>query len=300
MSATHPAWLHGFAGGVLLLTAGATPAAPAQDAAETDAIAKERAWQLVARHANEAERLVGSPFGRPIALKSSTRKWTARGEAIAELQVGLPALRLLLTQPQRWCEILLLTPSISACGATDGGIDSRYAVKLRYRYDDPDKDAGTATFRFERGLSSPRFLSLQLSAPRGPLGTTDYLLEVEAAPLDEGRTILRVVYTYRYGIRAAAALRFHFATRDRDKLGFSTNAQGQPIRGMRGSLERNVMRHFLAIEAHVLSDDKKPQQRFEKSLDRWLAAIDHYPERLAETDPARYRSVKLEEFGAAR
>lgn len=295
MAAIPPLWRHAVAGGVIWLTAHAAVAAPAAD---TDAVAKERAWQLLGRHANEAERLVGSPFGRPIALKSSTRQWTARGEAIAELQVGLPVLRDLLQQPERWCEILLLTPSVSDCRPTDGGIDSRYAIKLRYRYDDPDHDAGTATLRVERGLSSPRFLSLRLSAPRGPLGTSNYVMEVEAAPLDEQRTILRVVYSYQYGIRAAVAMRFHFATSGRDELGFSSNTQGESVRGMRGAVERDVMRQFLAIEAHALSDDKRPEQRFEKSLDRWLAAIDHYPERLAETDPAHYREIKLAQFGA--
>ena len=44
-----------------------------------------------------------------------------------------------------------------------------------------------------------------MSADEGPLGTRDYRLVLEAAPLDGGRTFLHLSYAYAYGTIARLA-----------------------------------------------------------------------------------------------
>ena len=260
--------------------------------------ATEMAGELLKRYTDKSQHLTAGHLNRSFSITSEARDGAARGEALAEIHVSLSVLRAVLTQPERWCEILLLTPHVAGCASMEGGSDARFEVKLLYRYDQPADEAKRAQFRFEQRLSQPEFLSVRLASPQGPLGTQDYRLELEAAALDEQRSVLKVEYSYRYGIRAAAALGFYLATTGRQKQGFTLGEEGEPVRGLRGSVERNAMRYFLAIESHALCAEKDAAMRFQVSLDQWLRALEPYPGQIAEADPDDYRRIKLEQFGS--
>jgi hypothetical protein len=97
-----------------------------------------------------------------------------------------------------------------------------------------------------------------------------------------------------------ATLGMYLVTSGRSKHGFSVDAQGRPVRGFRGSVERNVMRYLLAIEAHAKMAELDPEARFQASLDRWLEGADRYPLQIAELDRDRYRRIKLQQFGTVQ
>lgn len=257
----------------------------------------ERAFELVARRASATDVVVGSPFGRPISLSSHTEDGVARGEAVAELDLSMPALRAVLEQPQRWCELLLLTPQIGGCATSGDPLDGRLEMQILSRFDQGADNAPRVTFRFSRQESDDQFLALRLDAAHGPWGTMDHRLDVEVAPLDDRRSVLRVGYSYRYGFQAMATLGLYLVTSGRSKHGFSLDPQGRPVRGFRGSVERNVMRYLLAIEAHVTTAARDPEARFQAGLDRWLEGVDRYPPQIAELDRSRYRQIKLRQFG---
>ncbi|MDT4876423.1 hypothetical protein FQZ97_1118590 [compost metagenome] len=95
---------------------------------------------------------------------------------------------------------------------------------------------------------------MRLEAEDGPLGTRRYRIKLEAVALDERRSFLHLSYSYAYGLAARLATQAYLATLGRNKVGFSIvahDAEGQPvyIGGMRGVIERNTMRYYLAIEA---------------------------------------------------
>ena len=73
---------------------------------------------------------------------------------------------------------------------------------------------------------------------------------------------------------------------------------GQPhaIGGMRGVVERNTMRYYLAIESHLGALSSPPGTRLEKSLRDWYAATEAYPRQLHEIERSEYLAMKRKEY----
>jgi len=114
-----------------------------------------------------------------------------------------------------------------------------------------------------------------LSADEGPLSTRDYRITLEAVPLDGGRTLLHLAYSYAFGFAGRVAMQAYLGTIASDKRGFTvvgreSDGQAIYIDGMRGLVERNTMRYYLAIEAFLGAQASPPQARLEKSLRDWV------------------------------
>lgn len=98
----------------------------------------------------------------------------------------------------------------------------------------------------------------------------------------------------------------YLATSGRDKIGFSVvgrQADGTPqfVEGLRGAVERNAMRYYLAVDAYLASAALPAPMRFETALQRWLGAIGQYPQQLAEEDLQAYVDAKRRAYqGLAR
>jgi hypothetical protein len=96
------------------------------------------------------------------------------------------------------------------------------------------------------------------------------------------------------------AMQAYLATTGRDKVGFTVigrRAGGEPmhIGGMRGVIERNSMRYYLAIEAFLGALSEPPQAQLDKRLRDWFAATERYPRQLHEIDQAEYLEMKRKE-----
>ncbi|MNE86026.1 hypothetical protein D3C80_1830850 [compost metagenome] len=84
-------------------------------------------------------------------------------------------------------------------------------------------------------------------------------------------------------------------------MGFSIvahNAEGQPVHidGMRGVIERNTMRYYLAIEAYLSALSAPAAERLEKRLNAWHAAVERYPLQLHELERDEYLDMKHKEI----
>jgi hypothetical protein len=64
------------------------------------------------------------------------------------------------------------------------------------------------------------------------------------------------------------------------------------IGGMRGVVERNTMRYFLAIEAYLAGLSAPPAQRLDRRLQAWFSATERYPRQLREMDRNTYMTMK--------
>ena len=100
---------------------------------------------------------------------------------------------------------------------------------------------------------------------------------------------------------ANVAMQGYLATIGRNKVGFSVvdhTDDGQPIYigGMRGVVERNTMRYFLAIEAYLGALTTAPQERLEKRLNDWFTGIERYPRQLHELERDEYLDMKHKEI----
>jgi hypothetical protein len=243
------------------------------------------AGALRKRHAELRVQLANNPFGRPLHVESSVSGGTHKGEVHAVIEHPFRVVAQALARPEHWCEILKLHVNVKRCSASDGALAAMVTRKPR----DPVNDAYRIDFRFDRAAAGADYLRVVVGADDGPLGTRDYQLGLEAAPLDPGRTFIHMSYTYNLGFMARRGMDAYLAGAGRDKRGFSVDG------GERGVVERGAMRYYLAIEAFLDSLAAPPAERLEKRLRGWYAAISRYPQLQEKVGPDEYVEMKLRE-----
>lgn len=257
-------------------------AAQAQDAAA-----------LHAKFDSLQDKLAHNAYGRPLVLQSTQTSERLEGEVYARVDQPYPAVRKSLQGTDHWCGILILHLNVKMCHAQPTGLD----MALGRKYDQPVDDAYKLHFDYNLASDSPDYLRAELTSGDGPLGTKDYRIAVEAAPLDAAHTMLHMNYAYGFGFTARVAMDTYLATAGASKVGFSVSGKdgdGQPkyVGGVRGLVERNTMRYYLAIDDYVAAP--APSQ-LEQRLNTWFDATERYPRQLHEVEKNDYLVMKREE-----
>jgi hypothetical protein len=240
------------------------------------------------------ERTRATPFDRSLSVESTELDSRLEGRIHAVIDHPFSRAQA-LANPAHWCELLPLLPNIRQCDAASDG--RRVTLRFARRFDQPLADTHTVSFDVRVPVKRRDRLEVALQASQGPFGTSDYRLQVAVTPVDHDRVSLQVQYGYAYGPRARLLAQAYITTRGRDKVGFTvvgTADDGGPeyIGGLRGAVERNAMRLYLAIDAYLDALDEAGERRRERSLRSWLDAIARYPRQLAEADPVAYFAAK--------
>ncbi|HJV96874.1 MAG TPA: hypothetical protein VJ608_12590, partial [Albitalea sp.] len=202
-----------------------------------------------------------------------------------------------LQNSERWCDILMLHLDVQQCSANDTPLATTLDLMIGSRYDQPLANAYRFEFAYRVAAIEEDYLQVVLSADHGPLGTSRYRIVLEVVALDAGHSFLHMSYAYDYGFVARVAMEGYLATIGRNKVGFSIvgykpDGQLQYIGGMRGVVERNTMRYYLAIEAYLGALSLPPAQRLERRLTGWFAGIERYPRQLHELELGEYLALK--------
>ena len=140
------------------------------------------------------------------------------------------------------------------------------------------------------------------SAPkRGRWGTRDYRIQLEGVALPNAMTFLHLTYSYGFNFMGRLGMQTYLATGGRGKVGFTLSGRqvdGQPdyIGGVRGLMERNTMRYYLAIDAYMASVRIAPEAQLEHRLRHWFTAAEGYPRQLHEVDQQAYLEMKRAEY----
>ncbi len=252
---------------------------------------------LRARHSALQEQLANNPFGRPLHVVSRTDGGAHKGEIYAVVEEPYSIAAGALARPESWCEILVLQVNVKRCNAGGGRVLTFVTQKPR----DPADSAHRVEFGFA-GASTRDYLRVALTAPEGPVGSRDYEIRLEAAPLDERRTFIHLSYAYTLGWMGRMAMNAYLAGAGSEKFGFSVverRADGSPvyIDGVRGVIERGAMRYYLAIEAYLESFNAPPGQRLEARLRDWYAQTARYPQLREAVGPDEYVAMKKREAG---
>ena len=92
-------------------------------------------------------------------------------------------------------------------------------------------------------------------------------------------------------------MNMYLASSSRDKVGFSVvdrTPEGRPVYvgGVRGVVERNTMRYYLALEAYLGTLDASADEGMEKRLRAFYAGLERYPLQLREFALAEYLKIK--------
>jgi hypothetical protein len=276
---------------LLALSVGIACAAPAQ--ADAPAALREAYAGLV-------ERLDQSPFKRPLILDSAESPERVQGEIHAVMEHPFARVNASLRSPGNWCDVLILHLNIKFCRAQTGPSGPSLRIHIGRKTPQPLADAERLDFSYRDATPSAEHLEVSLNADEGPLGTSHYQIRLEAVPLSATRTFLHFSYAYTTQLVARVAMEAYLATLGSDKVGFTvtgTQADGQPayIGGMRGVVERNTMRYYLAIDAYLQAESAAPAERLESRLQAWFTAVEQYPRQLHEIDRTAYLEMKRAE-----
>lgn len=256
--------------------------------------------ELRARHDQLQNQLRDNPFRKPLHLDSKESSSNVEGDIHAVLNHPFAKVRAALERPEHWCDILMLQFNTKQCRASATALNVRIGAKN----DDTVEQAYPLNFAYRLSASNADYLEVHLDADQGPLSTRDYRILLEATPLAEGRTFLRLAYSYGFGIAGRLAMQTYLGTVGAGKVGFSEtgkHADGRPryVGGMRGVIERNSMRYYLGIEAVLGALEAPREQRAEKALRDWFAATELYPRQLHEMSRDEYLALKRKEYAPA-
>ncbi|MDP3842296.1 MAG: hypothetical protein Q8Q81_06805 [Oxalobacteraceae bacterium] len=259
------------------------------------------AVSLRAKYAELGPQLSDNQFKRPLHLDSAESPTQLKGDIYALVDYPFAAVKQALSEPTHWCELLILHLNIKYCRASAGTAGSMLAVSIGTKHHQPLAQAFGVEFAFNPAATTPEYFDLRLNAKKGPLGTSDYRIRLEAATVQSGKTFLHLTYSYSYNFAGRAAMQAYLATIGSDKVGFTITGKqtaGQPdhIGGVRGVVERNTMRYYLAIDAYLGGLSTPPAQQLEKRLESWFASTEHYPRQLHEVDRAAYLDMKRREY----
>ncbi len=273
---------------LVLVVAGAFAAPAPARATAVDAAT------LRARHAALQPALRDNPFGEPLAIVSKELPDHVEGEVYAELPHAFDVATAAFRTPVAVCELLFLHLNVHGCTPHDDGTIDVLAG--------PKKSGGagmTALMHYTllNELDTPDQLRVVMTAPTGPLSTRDYRIVFEAIGLENGRSFVHFGYSHATGLLARMAMQTYLATAGREKIGFTVtgrDAEGRPqyVKGERGSLERNVMRYYLALRAHCEERGGTPEVRQQARLRRWFELTERHAAQLHEYSLEEYLDEK--------
>ena len=256
---------------------------------------------LRAKHGALQNLLSHNQFQKPLHLDSSETPGAVMGDIYALVNYPFVTVGSALNSPGNWCDILILHLNTKFCRASATGRGRILNVSIGKKHDQPLDETYRMTLAYRVAAQTPDYLQVRLNADEGPLSTRNYRIVLEAVPLENGQTFIHLSYSYGYGLVGRLAMQAYLGTSGSDKVGFTVvgkQSDGQPLHvsGMRGVVERNTMRYYLAIEAFLGALSAPSQARLEKSLRDWFAAIERYPRQLHELERGEYLDMKRREY----
>jgi hypothetical protein len=261
--------------------------------------------RLSARYAALAGKLNQNQYDRPIYLESSESARDVAGEVYAVFDYPFAVFSASLRGARDWCDVLLLHVNTKNCRVVEEDGRTLLDVGLGGKNDEPASETYRMELDYRLSRSGPDYFAMQLQAQSGPLATSNYRILVEAVPAEGGRTFMHFTYAYSYGLAGKLAMQAYLGTTGRGKVGFTVVNHGpggdaQYVTGLRGAVERNVMRYYLAIDAYLGALRDPPAERLEKRLQAWFTGTERYPRQLRETSRAEYLDMKRSEFRQQR
>jgi hypothetical protein len=255
---------------------------------------------LRARYGALSGQLENSAIQRGLYLESADSSRAPRGDAYAVINYPFATVAAAFATPADWCESLILHLNVQYCRASTRDGSPQLSAALGKKTNQPLDDTHRIDLIYKVAVSSADYTRTELSSREGPLGTGNYLIVLELTSLDEQRSFMHLRYSYTQGLLTRWATSIYFSTRGRDKVGFTwIHDEDNPprlVRGIRGALERNTMRYYLAIDAYLHALGSPAPQRFEQSLERWFADTERFARQLREVEQEDYIAMKRGQY----
>ncbi|OIR12548.1 hypothetical protein GALL_62480 [mine drainage metagenome] len=270
-------------------------ATPVLSAINTSSVA------LKAKYKELNYQLLNNQFKRALYLNSEESTHYLKGEIYAVVNYPFATFNSALNNPAHWCDALILNINIKYCHAANNQDGNALVLNIGKKSPQLLSQTYRLEFKYSKMISATDYFATELDSRTGPLGTYDYHISIEATPLKYGQTFFHFTYAYSFGIAGSLAMQTYLATIGRNKVGFTVTGKqddGQPayIKGIRGLVERNTMRYYLAIDSYLASLTQPNDDQLEKSLQYWYRSSEQYARQLHEIEQDEYLNMKRKEY----
>lgn len=275
--------------------ANTTPPATTTNTTEN---APKNAPELRARYTAIAPQLKQNQFKRPLLLASSENGNQLEGDIDAVIDHPFSVVRAKLNNPSSWCEIMVLHINTKYCHAAGNTSGATLHVNIGKKTQEDLSTTNRLNLHYSVSAATSDYLEILLTSKEGPMGTSDYRIQLAAVSLPNNKTFLHLTYSYAVSFSGRVAMKTYLNTAGRGKVGFKATGKtpdGKPayISGMRGLMERNTMRYYLAIDAFL--QNPQPTQ-LEQRLQNYFTANERYARQLHEMNREEYIEMKRAEY----
>lgn len=240
--------------------------------------------------------LLDNNYGAPIHLESENTK-QMRGKVYGIIYHPYKVVSRNLASHINWCAIMPQHLNIKACTYQNINNQCRLIFYTGRKFYEKADDVYHLDYQFKVKALNENYFNATLNSDKGPLDTTDYIINIAAIPLTENSTFIHLSYEYKYGMWASLAMSTYFATLGRNKVGFTITGEDKNhnptyIKGIRGVIERNSMRYFFAIKSYLDTINIPVTTRFTKKINYWFELTEKHHEQLYELDKEDYLKYK--------
>jgi hypothetical protein len=233
-------------------------------------------------------------------VESEEKDDRVEGRIFGLLDHDIPTLSEIFLNPRRWEDIVTLHINVKCFTIQEADGTPEVTLYLGRKFYQTPEQAFKLVLDYRIEKIEKGHLKISLNGRKGPMGTHDYEIRLEAIPVGGGQSFIRFVYSYGFGTMAKIGASAYLETLGQKKIGFSvlgTDGGGNPVyvQGMRGIVERNAMRYYLAIQAYLDTLSIPEECRSEKRFNRWFDLTDRYPAQLHEMEREYYLACKKRE-----
>jgi len=255
--------------------------------------------RLSGRYPELQEAARRGPFGLPLQVRSEERETLVSAEIHGIIDYPFRALAETFTDPGGWCDFLVLNPNIKTCTFRREAQETLLTLYIGSKSYRAPESATEQVYRFLVRARQPEYVAISLTAPRGLLGTTAHRFEFEAGSV-AGKTVVALSSSFEPSMLSKLLTGIYLSTLGRNRIGFSREATeaGVPagyVRGVKGMIERNVMRYYLALKAFLDTLDQPADRQFEARASLAYDLMDLYPAQLRQMKKAEYLDIKSRE-----
>jgi len=253
--------------------------------------------QLLDRYEQIETELEENNYGIPVYILSNGENSTMQGEIYGIIDHPYQTVRASLTSSRNWCDIVPLHLNIKACTYQHLNGSDRLTFYTGRKYYEKADDVYQIAYIFTLTQDSGDFFQANLTAEKGPMGTSQYNIQAQAIPLANSKTFIHFSYSYKYNLLTEIGMNTYLATLGSDKVGFSIieeDEDGQPIYidGILGVIERNSVRYYFSIKSYLDTLTINSIDRFESRLNKWFDLTEDFKQQLYELDRKDYLEYK--------
>lgn len=266
-------------------------------------VAIQSAAQPLEDHEEWLTAIAAAPFDEPIHVTSEERRNAIDGDVYAIIQFPFETLNEELRSASAWCEIVFLHLNVKACVHTGSGQQGASSLRIYIgrKYYQPPEAAERVELRLDITEQTDNRLTMALIGDQGPYGTRDFHLHLVAVPYIDNQSLVHLHYSLGHGGFTRITMGMYFTFAGRHRVGFTADdydQDGNPVfvRGVRGMIERNVMRFYLALQTHFESLDVPQDEWLGERLQRWFELTERYPRQLRELEASEYLNQKYREY----